>query len=239
MIRIAVCDDEKELLNRTLKIVTSKIKENRIPAQIDEYQNGDFLLADVEEGKFIDLFFLDIEMPGKSGMEIAKKIKSILPHSLIVFVTSHQEYVFDSFELSVFRFIPKEQLEDRMEQLIKDAFKIIMLERDDSYVIETQNRIEKILNKDILYIQKSDKNSIITTFYGESKVRKNLAQVFSEINREDEFVYIDRGCIVNILHIMQIVNGEVEMKNGVWLSVSRSHRKGLRKLINEFWGKAL
>lgn len=239
MIRIAICDDEKELLNKTLEIVDFNIKKNRIPAQIEEYQNGDFLLADVEEGKFIDLFFLDIEMPGMSGMEIAKKIKSILPHSLIVFVTSHQEYVFDSFELSVFRFIPKKELEDRMGQVIKDALKVIMLERNDSYVIETQNRIEKILNKDILYIQKNEKNSIITTFYGKSKVRKNLAQVFSEINRKDEFVYIDRGCIVNILHIMQIVNGEVEMKNRVWLSVSRSHRKSLKRLINEFWGKTL
>lgn len=238
MIKIAICDDEKELLceyeNRILKFMN----QEKIVAKVETYQSGYFLLSDIEENRYFDLIFLDIEMPGMNGMEIAEKLKNFLPHILIIFITLHNEYVYDSFELSVFRFIPKYQIDKRINQVIKDAVSYIMMEQNEAYTIETQNRMERILYKDILYITKSGKNSIITTFKGESKVRKNLRDVFEEINKE-EFFYIDRGCIVNIIHIMQLVNGEVEMKNGEWLATSRSNKKATKDLINKYWGKSI
>lgn len=238
MIRIAICDDELIYLEKNQNVIDSILKAKKIFANISVYQNSSYLLEDIEEKVFFDLLFLDIEMPNTNGIELSKLIKTYLPNVLIVFITSHTEYIYDSFELAIFRFIPKDELELRIEPIILDAAKHILLESNDFYLIETQNRIEKIAYKDIYYLKKSGKNSIIVNYNGESKVRKSLNDVFSELNSSD-FVYIDRGCIVNILHIMRFYNSEIELKNGTWLAVSRSNRKEIKNILNEFWGSKI
>lgn len=238
MIKIAICDDDKSLVSTNKRIVEEYVKNNREIVNIEEYTNGDFLLADIQEGKYYDLILLDIEMPHKDGMEIAPQIKKYLSHVLVVFVTSHLKYAVDSFALSIFRYVPKQELQPRLEQALKDAFNYIRLEQNDVYTIQTQNRFEKILLKDILYIQKRGKNAVLVTFNDQAKVRKSLSQVYEELNR-NEFIYIDRGCIVNIIHIMQIKNGEAILKNGEALAISRSHIQSTKELINTFWGEEL
>lgn len=238
MIKIAICDDDKTLAFVNKKIVEEYVKKNREIVSIEEYNNGDFLLADIEEGTYYDLILLDIEMPHKNGMEIAPQIKKYLTHVLIVFVTSHLKYAVDSFALSIFRYVPKQELQTRLELALRDAFNYIKLEQNDVYTIQTQNRLEKILLKEILYIKRSGKNAVLVTFNGQTKVRKSLSQVYDELNR-NEFIYIDRGCIVNIIHIMQVKNGEVILKNGEALAISRSHIQSTKELINTFWGNEL
>lgn len=239
MIKIAICDDEQSLISENKAIVEEFIRENKELATISEYTNGEFLLADIQEGAYYDLILLDIEMPHKDGMEIAPKIKKCLQNALVVFVTSHLKYAIDSFALSIFRYVPKQELRPRLWQALEDAFNYIKLEQNDVYTIQTQTRLERILLKDILYIQKNGKNAIIVSFNNQTKVRKSLSQVYEELNRKEEFIYIDRGCIVNIIHIMQVKNGEVCLKNGESLAISRSHIQPTKELINSFWGNAL
>jgi len=66
-------------------------------------------------------------------------------------------------------------------------------------------------------------------------VRKSLAQVYDELGAE-EFIYIDRGCIVNLIHVMQVRDGMVVLKNGTSLPVSRSHLQDVKEQINRYWG---
>lgn len=238
MIKIAICDDDRMLVSTNKVIVEKYVRKNREIVNIEEYGNGDFLLSDIQEGEYYDLILLDIEMPHKDGMEIAPQIKKYLPHVLIVFVTSHLKYAIDSFALSIFRYVPKQELEPRLKQALSDAFNYIKLQQNDTYTIQTQNRFEKIFLKDILYIQKSGKNAVLVTFNTQTKVRKSLSQVYEELNKS-EFIYIDRGCIVNIIHVMQVKNGEVVLKNGDSLAISRSHIQSTKELINTFWGNEL
>lgn len=115
MIKIAICDDEKEAVVVHESIVRKSLKTCSISCEITAYTNSDNLLYDIiEDSFFYDLLLLDIEMPGVTGMEISEKIKPHLPHVKIVFVTSHLEYAIDAFELSIFRFVPKNDLEKRL-----------------------------------------------------------------------------------------------------------------------------
>ena len=66
-------------------------------------------------------------------------------------------------------------------------------------------------------------------------MRKSLQQVYGELDAE-EFIYIDRGCIVNMIHIMQIKDGMAVRKNGAALPVSRSHLQEVKERINSYWG---
>ena len=174
-------------------------------------------------------------MPGISGMELPQKIKGFLPNVKIIFVTSHTEYAIDAFELSIFRYVPKNNLEVKLPAAVLDAARLIELESGQEYTIQTVNRMEKIPFKDIFYVQRDGKNASIVSSAGTAKVRKSLQQVFDELNTP-EFIFIDRGCIVNIIQIMKISGGMAVLKNGEQLPISRYHLQEVKQKINQFWG---
>ncbi|MCI8738415.1 MAG: response regulator transcription factor [Lachnospiraceae bacterium] len=236
MLHIAICDDDKTAVTAHKEIAESCLKQCGSPGEITLYTASGNLFYDITEDRFFfDLILLDIEMPGSTGMEIAEKIKPYLPQVKIIFITSHIEYAIDAFELSIFRYVPKDDTARRLPAAITDAVKLIVLEEGKTYTIQTNSRLEKIPCRDILYIERDGKNAAITTSGGCSKVRKSLQQVYEELGTE-EFIFIDRGIIVNLIHVMQIRNGMAVLKNGTSLPVSRSHLQDVKEQICRYWG---
>lgn len=236
MIKIAICDDEEQSVALHEQIVRECLQAEGIGCEIATYTQSRNLLYDItDDGFFYDLILLDIEMPGTSGMEIPQQIKNYLPNVRIIFVTSHTEYAIDAFELSIFRYVPKNNLDVKLTAAVIDAAKLIELEDGQEYTIQTVNRMEKIPYKDIFYIQREGKNASIVSRTGTSKVRKSLQQVFEELNAP-EFIFIDRGYIVNIVQVMKISDSIAVLKNGQQLPISRSHLREVKQQINQFWG---
>ena len=236
MIKVAICDDEEKAVALHEQIVRKCLQSEGIGYEITTYTQSRNLIYDItDDGFFYDLILLDIEMPGISGMEIPQQLKGFLPNVRIIFVTSHTEYAIDAFELSIFRYVPKNNLEVKLAAAVTDAAKLIELEAGQEYTIQTASRMEKIPYKDIFYIQRDGKNASIISSVGIAKVRKSLQQVFDELNTP-EFIFIDRGCIVNIIQIMKISDGMVVLKNGEQLPISRSHLQEVKQKINQFWG---
>lgn len=116
-----------------------------------------------------------------------------------------------------------------------DAIRLIALEEGKFYTIRTNSRPEKIPFKEILLIERDGKSAGIPTAGGVAKVRKSLQQVREELAAE-EFIFIDRGCIVNLIHIMQIRDGMAVLKNEKALPISRSNLQGVKEQMNAYWG---
>ena len=236
LIQIAICDDEPEAVARHEGIVRSSLQACGMGFALTTYTRGRNLLWDItEDGFFFDLILLDIEMPDITGMELPRRIREFLPNIRIIFVTSHTEYAIDAFELSIFRYVPKDDLEKRLSAAVTDAARLIELEARKEYVIQTSSRLEKIPYRDIYYIQRDGKNACLVTAAGTARVRKSLQQVYDELGAP-EFLYIDRGCIVNLIHVRKISGGMAVLKNGDQLPVSRSHLAEVKQQINRFWG---
>ncbi|WP_394914766.1 LytR/AlgR family response regulator transcription factor [uncultured Robinsoniella sp.] len=239
LVRIAICDDEPDSILRNKEILQACTGRMKCIADILTYTNGEMLLSDIlEDDFFYDLILLDIEMPNISGMDIVQSIKPRLPNVRVIFITSHIKYAIDSFELSIFRYVPKDDLEKRLTYAVSDALKLIMLENHKNYLVVTANRMEKVSFQDILYIQRDGKNSAITTFHGVIKVRKSLQNVLEELDAE-EFIFIERGCIVNLIQVTQIKNSMIYLKNQIELPISRSHLQGVKVALNSYWGKRI
>ena len=108
---------------------------------------------------------------------------------------------------------------------------------DKSYLIQTAARIEKILLKQIVYIQKDGKNAmIICTDSSVKSVRKSLSDVHKELNSKD-FVFVERGSIVNIAQIKSIQKEEVLLSNGVRIHASRPRLEELKERMAIYWSE--
>ena len=104
------------------------------------------------------------------------------------------------------------------------------------YTIRTSSRLERIPYREIYYMMREGKNTRIVSGTGISKVRKSLQQVYEELNAP-EFLYLDRGCIVNLIHIRKISGGMAVLANGESLPISRSHLTEVKEQINRYWGE--
>ena len=239
IINIAICDDDQIFLQNNQGVLDTVIKKLRIATEIYTYINSSNLLADIiDDNKHFDLILLDIEMPIVTGIEIANAIKPHLPNVKIIFITSHMDYVLDAFELSIYRYVPKTDETERLSKAIYDALNFVILENDKYYQIKSGGTIRKIKLKDVYYIKREGKNSAITFNDRIEKVRKPLKEVFDDIAMP-EFLYIDRGVIVNIIHVMKIEDGYAFMKSGEKLDISRSHMSEVKQHITKYWGEHL
>ena len=117
---------DNEIVALHERIVKACLQSQGIGYEITTYTQSRNLLYDItDDGFFYDLILLDIEMPGISGMEIPQQLKGFLPNVKIIFVTSHTEYAIDAFELSIFRYVPKNNLEVKLAAAVTDAAKLI------------------------------------------------------------------------------------------------------------------
>ena len=88
--------------------------------------------------------------------------------------------------------------------------------------------------KDIYYIYKDGKNVVFQTRNGRSSIRKTLSVVYEELP-EEGFIYVDRGFIVNVEHVMKLKNREIYMSNGEIVPVSKPQLERVKKEINAYW----
>lgn len=239
MVYIAICDDDENMVEYVNKVVYEYFFKNKMLVKIIPYTNSENLAFDVQEGHYFDMIILDIQMPKLSGMQLAKSIRNHIPNCLIIFLTSYLKYAIDAFDLSAFRYIPKNEISKRLESALNDASEMIFSKESQYYIINTPKVLKKIFYNDILYITKDGKNSIIFTLQNERiRVRKSLSRLYKELNCE-ELVFIDRGCISNISNIMKIEDNSLYMRNGEKIDVSKAHLTTVKLKIALFWDKKI
>lgn len=240
MLQIAVCDDEPASLQKIESETKQCLTQQNIFPLFSVFANGEQLLFALDDGAFFDLLLLDIEMPQISGMELARQIRQKLPDALIIFVTAHFKYAVDAYELDIFRYIPKNQLSDRLIHAVTDAAAVLETQYAQSYLITSQNRMERIPLKNILYISRDGKNGVfhIRGQAGAVRLRKSLSEIHADLP-DDEFVFIDRGCIVNLRHISSIVHADCILTDSSRLPVAQSRLSELKRRLNLFWSNKL
>ena len=104
MIHIAICDDEKFMLDQISKMVFDFFHGKNMEIVISRFSSGRELLG--AEGN-IDILFLDIQMAGIDGMETARKLRSRCFKGFLIFVTVLREMVFQSFEVQAYDYLVK------------------------------------------------------------------------------------------------------------------------------------
>lgn len=222
--RIAVCDDIKGIRMQ----ISSCIKEYNDKFEVYEYADGADLLSAKEQ---FDLIFLDIEMPGKDGMLVAKEIRERKDDVKIVFLTSHDERIYDAFEVRAFRFL-KKPIEKRklngvlyhVEDECLQAEKIVIIQKGKIYSVNLQ---------DVVYLEAFGDGTFIYDKW--NRVYESLEQlkVWEKRLLGRDFFRIHRSYIISMRHVKEIVNGKLLLE-GWKKPLTVSKRK-----ISEFKDKYL
>ena len=159
--RIAICDDEKSVG----QILEEKVKKLLPDAVVETYLSGDALIS---SGCKPDILFLDIQMPGKDGMEIARIVRRNNKDMILIFVTAVEEYVFQAFDVGAFHYLVKPFSDAKFEEVVKRAIKTIedhsSNEADEKYMmIQSAGSHRKVFLRDIVYAEVFNRTVMIHT----------------------------------------------------------------------------
>ena len=158
VIKIAICDDDLNYLNSLENMLKSYFENKNYTLELSKFNTARNLILDIQDGSNFDIAIIDIEMPDINGMELARIINDICNDCVVMFLTSYIRYAVDAFELKIFRYIPKTQIDSRLALAFDDAIKIVANNQQRQVLISKYNHIENVKFDDIIYVQKNGKS---------------------------------------------------------------------------------
>ena len=199
---------------------------------IGSFADSTEALLAIENNK-IDILFLDIDMPGISGVELRKKANQV---PACIFITSHPEFAVESFELDTLDFIVKPLKFDRFEQTIRritDFFdiknKANLFESSiggDVIYIKEGHEQTKVKLHEILYLEALKDYTLIITPQKRHCVLSSIGTLLKE-NHFQSFIRIHRSFAVQKQFIQKINTQEIILNNNISIPIGRSYKDNL------------
>lgn len=216
--KIAICDDEayyREVISEKCRQAMSELEKD---AEIICFLEGNALL---ETSEAFDLVFLDIEMNGKTGFEVAKRLKKKMPKVLIIFITSHDEWVQEAFKVKAFRYLYKDVNEEDIKDVIAEAIDEITLE--NTIFISDKEEKKYLKLSEIYYIEALGEAIAIYTEEEYITYQETLKWISEKL--DERFFQCHRNYIINFRKVESYGKGKVILKNGKAIPISRRREK--------------
>lgn len=244
MIDVYICEDNKIQLNLFTKHIQDIILIEELDMHIVQSTSDPHaILKEIMNAKNIGLFFLDIDLKSDiNGLTLAQRIRKQQPRCFIIFITSHSEMSFLTFQYKVeaLDFIIKDTNEH-----IKSKIHECLLNVQEKYISQNNNinktfvihHADKYITVDyneILYFETSN-NIHKILLHAQKRVIEFSGQLKDIENQLDyRFYRCHRSYIINKDNIAEVDfdNLIVHMRNGETCPVSVRLKKGLRKLIS-------
>ena len=220
--RIAICDDNMNYIN-IIENYIDKFKKTAV--ECDAYISGEELVyAYRENEERYDVIFLDMEMEQLNGIETANHIREIDEHVIIVFVTSHTEYMRDSFKCAPFRFLVKPVDDEEFETVFYDIYKKLSKQRKVFAFTENKAKV-RLFCDDIIYCESQDHWIWIHTKDKVYKICKSLTELHGQLDKE-MFCRVHKSFIINFLYIKSIKDNDAELYHcDKPVPISRSYKR--------------
>lgn len=237
MIRIALCDDNKEDMLQLHQKIIEWYRENskNQSVSVTEYSDSVYLSSVIDAGDSHDVFFLDVEMPKVDGFQLADKIRNKLPAAIIVFLTSHSELAPDGYKFRALRYVSKLVLSQKLPEVLEAVQKEFSALESGYLVVPHYTDALRIPYNEILYVQHILRSSQIYTLrQGVIKDNRGLKTIYSVIG-DKRFIYIDRSTFVNIDFIRELKGNEIILRTGESLAISRPMLANVKETIVRMW----
>ena len=226
MYRIAVCEDEKYILEELHKKVEKYIEQKQIIASVKTYMSGEDLL---KEKITYDIVLLDMMLPGISGIEVAKQIYR---KSCIIFITFYEKYALDAFDVDAVYYLIKPVTDERLHLALDRA--VGRLEQIDHKMLTLvkAGKTQIIHIHDILYCEVFNHQVIIHTMQNTYDYSGSLDMLENEL--DGGFFRCHRSFIINMRCVVGREEGVAIISNGDRILISRRKQAEFMQKLLKF-----
>jgi len=232
MFRIAICEDEKPVLDYECSLVEAWAKKRACPLVLETYISAEQFLFESEDKAPYDLLIFDIQMKGQNGMELAKSLRRKGCDSQIIFVTGVKDYAIEGYEVGAVRYILKPVKEEVLQELLDKSYAACQKQEEAFFMLEQGNQKEKIPFSKIIYVEANGHYVLLKAQDFEREWKSAFSQVSQKLLETaagQSFFCLRRGLLVNLKHVERITRTDCQLDNGESLPVAR----GVYKDLNE------
>lgn len=249
-IRAIIVEDE-ELARQRLKVLLQDYPWIQLVAECADGISG----LECIERENPDLVFLDIQMPGLTGLDVLARLQK---NPKIIFTTAYDQYALQAFEYNSIAYLLKPIEKDKLDKALQkvrtestdntgsdrvallDQLSAYLNKQEPKYIKRLQvkigDRILLLSLDEILYFESEDKYTTVVTEGKKHIIDTTLVELEAQLDPE-KFIRIHRSCLVNVNWVAEIqrqMAGKLHLllrdKDKTQLSVSRSYVDRVRSL---------
>ena len=226
MLTLSICDDDSAERSYLKSLVLDWSARSGEGVSVLEYSSAEAFLFDFSDNP-CDILLLDVEMPGMSGVELAKKLRSENRIIQIIFVTAFSDYISEGYEVAALHYLLKpvdpeklfRTLDRAAERVIRDCRSTTLETSDGTFVIPLHE----------IHFMESQKNYVIVHAERDYIVRRTLT-AFSDC-LDSRFLRVGRSYIINLLYIKKVSRTEIELKTGEIIQIPKGSFEAVNKAI--------
>lgn len=241
MINFIICEDNKHVRELNENLISKIAMPHDFNYVVHSFEKYNIKLKNIiNTPSDVKVYILDLELPNKSGIDIAREIRKIDWDSIIIILTSHDELEMKVLKekLLIFDFISKfDDYEKRLVETVNMIIKKVDVKKVLSF--KCNKEIHYVKYDNILYINKdtfTEKTKIVT-IDNEYLIRESLQNIAKKL--DSRFIQTHRACYVNLEKIETVdfkTNVIYFVHNKSTDYLSRNFKKGLK---GKLWPKLL
>ena len=219
MIQIAVCEDDKILLEQLADQVREVLERHSVQYRMELFGNAGALLS----RSAFDILFLDIEMEPISGLEAARKLRRRGDESRLIFITAYRRYAVEAYDVQAFHYLVKPVEPAKLESVVMKLVSLHREERQNAIAIRQGASVRRVRLDEIIYLEVLDKKIYLHTgeeaipFYGKlDELTPKVPEVFFRCHR---------SYIVNLGHVQCYDKGAITLDNEEEIPLSKRRHK--------------
>ena len=225
--RIGVCDDEKNIR----ELISNKIKKEYPNSEIIFFKSGEELLL---ESKDIDILLLDIQMPGRNGIEIARELRKKNKKTILIFVTAMEDYVFEAFDVNAFNYIVKPFNDNRFMDVLNKAINEYKssgeAEQETRYVMVSNKGMHtKVKLDEIIYAEVFNRKVVIHKRDEEIEYYGKMSELEALVG--ESFFRSHRAYLINLKYVEKYDAKTIYMEKGKVLMAKKNYPEFVKKYM--------
>jgi two-component system LytT family response regulator len=234
----AIIVDDERLARQELKSLLAEHKEIEVIAECSDATQAKEKINELKP----DIVFCDIQMPGKTGLELVEEISATID---VVFITAHDEYAIKAFELNAFDYLLKPVQPERLAETIKKlSVKDIATKPDNNTPLTERDMVFIKDGEKCWFVRLSDirlfesEGNYVRVYFDNFRplILRSLNSLETRLN-EKQFFRASRKHMINLSYIAGIetwFNGglNVKLKDGKEIEISRRQAVRLKDMMS-------
>lgn len=234
--RIAIIDDEPNLIRLAGHTISDYGKMNNLSIEIDEFLSGSDFLKDYVPGTY-SIVFMDVFMPGLTGVETVLKMREVDPNTAVIFLTTSETHMKDALSCHAFDYLVKPAPRASFFKVLDECIKFLgQTVFDDSKYVEfrSKNLNVKLSSSQIIYAMSNGHVVNIATKDTNYEAKETFSAISDVLLECNNFLLINRGVLVNMDYIDKIDEGSCHLKNGEVFALKIKGTKAIEQAFEEY-----
>jgi len=249
--RAILVDDEPDGIRTLKKLLELHCPDVEIVATCSSADMAEQKLEELHP----DLVFLDVQMPGKSGLDMLADLSDM--SFKVIFVTAHNEYVLQALQFSAVDYLMKPVDEDRLIEAVERVKKKVKQERDGSQTEALLYNINKaglplemrlclptlkgftiVKLEEIVYCEAQRSYTIFHLVNGKTIMISKPLFDYERLLTDTTFFRVHKSFLINLLHVKEYIRGEggtVVMSDSMEIEVSRRKKELFMTKVKEYF----